>query len=67
MFRKNNGGKNHNTAHYDVIDYTNYRRKCHFEEILDSHKIINNVIIYTKIIHFPVMFYNINFNYSATV
>ena len=26
------------TAHYDVIYYIYHRRKCHFEEIVDSYK-----------------------------
>ena len=56
------------TAHYDVIDYIYLRRTCHFEVIVDSYKVINDVLVCIDIIHFPVIFFkNINFNYSATV
>ena len=41
---------------YDVIYYTYHRRKRHFEEIVDSNKAINDVIICIDIIHFPVNF-----------
>ena len=33
-----------------------HRRKCHFEEIVDSHKNINDVIMYIDIMDFPVIF-----------
>ena len=46
----------HVTAHYDVIYYTLQKRKRHFENIVDSYKIINDVIIWIGIIHVPVIF-----------
>ena len=44
------------TAHYDVIYYISHRRKDHFEDNVDSYKVINDVIICIAIIHFPVIF-----------
>ena len=32
------------------------RRKRHFEDILDSYKVINDITICTDIIHYPVIF-----------
>ena len=46
----------HVTAHYDVTYYIYRRRKSHFEENVDSYKVINDVIIYIDIIHFPLIF-----------
>ena len=52
---KNNGKMYYVTAPYDVIYNIHtciyHRRKRHFEEIVDSYKVINDVII-----HFPVIF-----------
>ena len=45
------------TAHYDIIEYIYYRRKSHFEEIVHSYKIINDVTICIKIIYFPIIFF----------
>ena len=45
------------TAHYDVIYYIYHRKKRHFEETVDSYKVINDVIICIDIIHFPVSFF----------
>ena len=59
MLRKKNNGKVYYvTAHYDVIYYIHiyHRSKRHFEEIVDSDKVINDVIICIDIIHFPVIF-----------
>ena len=43
MLRKNNGKIYYVTAHYDVIYYilVYHRKKCHFKEIVDSYKVIN--------------------------
>ena len=44
------------TAHYDVIYYIYQRRKRHFEVIVDSYKVLNDVIIGIDIIQFSVIF-----------
>ena len=51
----NNGKMYYVTAHHNVIYYIYHRRKDHFEEIVDSYKNINDVIICTDIINFPVI------------
>ena len=48
------------TADYDVIYYIYRRRKCHFEEIVDSI-VINDVIICIDIIHYTVIFFKHKF------
>ena len=45
------------TAHYDVINYIYHRRKRHFEVIVDSYKVINDVIICINNLYFPVIFF----------
>ena len=44
------------TAHYNVIHYIYHRRKGHFEENVDSYKVINDVIICIDMMHFPIIF-----------
>ena len=56
MLEINNGKLFYVTAHYDVINYIYQRRKLHFEVIVNSYKVINDVIICIDIIHFPVIF-----------
>ena len=43
MLRKNNGKIYYVAAHYNIIYYilVYRRRKCHFKEIVDSYKVIN--------------------------
>ena len=43
-------------AHYDDIYYLSHIIKCHFEDIVDSYKVMYDVIICIDIIHFPVIF-----------
>ena len=38
------------------IIYISHRSKRHYEEIVDSYKVNNDVIICIGIIHFPVIF-----------
>ena len=52
----NNGKMFYVTAYYDVIYYIYKRRKRHFEVIVDSYKVINDVMICIDIINFPVIF-----------
>ena len=58
------------TTHYDVINYIYQRRKRHFEVIVDtcSYKVINDgIIICIDIIQFSFIFFEINFNYLASI
>ena len=41
LFKKNNGKIYYVSVYYDVIFYIHHRRKRHFEEIVDSYKVIN--------------------------
>ena len=43
------------TAYYDVIYYIYHRRKRHFGEILQSYKVINDVIIFVDVMRFLVI------------
>ena len=57
MLRKKNNGKIYCvTAHYEVIYYIYHKRKRHIAEIIDSCKVINDVIICIDTIHFLVIF-----------
>ena len=57
------------TTHYDVIYYIYQRRKRHFEVIVGSYKVINDVIICIDIIHYTFSCYFLIFflNYSALI